>query len=68
MELSRTINSDKRYILLIQVRWASFLFMRRYGMSIHQAAAYTIGLVGMGLYDKLALALLLPLSGCVSIV
>ena len=31
-----------------------FLFMRRYGMSIHQAAAYTIGLVGMGLYDKLA--------------
>ena len=25
-----------------------FLFMRRYGMSIHQAAAYTIGLVGMG--------------------
>ena len=45
-----------------------FLFMRRYGMSIHQAAAYTIGLVGMGLYDKLALALLLPLSGCVSIV
>jgi len=44
------------------------LFMRRYGMSIHQAAAYTIGLVGMGLYDKLALALLLPLSGCVSIV
>ena len=31
-----------------------FLFMRRYGMSIHQAAAYTIGLAGMGLYDKLA--------------
>ena len=31
-----------------------FLFMRRYGMSIHQAVAYTIGLVGMGLYDKLA--------------
>ena len=30
-----------------------FLFMRRYGMSIHQAAAYTIGLVGMSLYDKL---------------
>ena len=31
-----------------------FLFMRRYGMSIHQAAAYTIGLAGLGLYDKLA--------------
>ena len=30
-----------------------FLFMRRYGMSIHQAAAYTIGLVGLELYDKL---------------
>ena len=30
-----------------------FLFMRRYGISIHQAAAYTIGLVGLGLYDKL---------------
>ena len=30
-----------------------FLFMRRYGMSVHQAAAYTIGLVGLGLYDKL---------------
>ena len=31
-----------------------FLFMRKYGISIHQAAAYTIGLVGLGLYEKLA--------------
>ena len=31
-----------------------FLFMRRYGISIHQAAAYTIGLAGLGLYDKQA--------------
>lgn len=30
-----------------------FLFMRKYGISIHQAAAYTIGLVGLGLYEKL---------------
>ena len=27
--------------------------MRKYGISIHQAAAYTIGLVGLGLYEKL---------------
>ena len=37
---------------LIPVKWG-FLFMRKYGISIHQAAAYTIGLVGLGLYEKL---------------
>ena len=26
---------------------------KKYGISIHQAAAYTIGLVGLGLYEKL---------------
>lgn len=30
-----------------------FLYMRRYGISIHQAAAYTIGLVGLNQYEKL---------------
>lgn len=30
-----------------------FLFMRKYGISIHMAASYTIGLVGLELLDKL---------------
>ena len=30
-----------------------FLFMKKYGISIHQAAAYAIGLVGLRLFDKL---------------
>ena len=30
-----------------------FLYMRKYGISIHQAAAYTIGLVGLNQYEKL---------------
>lgn len=30
-----------------------FLFMKKYGMSIHQSAAYAIGLVGLKLFDKL---------------
>lgn len=31
-----------------------FLFMRKYGISVHAAASYTIALVGLGLYDMLA--------------
>lgn len=29
------------------------LFMRKYGISIHQAASYVIGLVGLGLFERL---------------
>ena len=31
-----------------------FLFMRKYGISVHAAASYAIALVGLGLYDMLA--------------
>ena len=31
-----------------------FLFMRKYGISIHAAASYAIALVGLGLFDMLA--------------
>lgn len=30
-----------------------FLFMRRYGISIHEAASYAVGLKGMGMREKL---------------
>lgn len=30
-----------------------FLYMRTYGISIHQAASYVIGLVGLGLFERL---------------
>lgn len=31
-----------------------FLFMRKYGISVHTAASYAIALVGLGLFDMLA--------------
>lgn len=31
-----------------------FLYMRKFGISVHQAASYAIGLVGLGKFEKLA--------------